>query len=89
MGMLTDRIRGISVVVEDRMLAIDEEMGKGDRVEKSDLFGDGVCSGNQRIACSVEREWEVHPGVATLESKVAGDKGQEDKWQWKSEMGNS
>ena len=58
------------------MLAKDEEIGRGDGVEKSDLLGDRVCSGSQSMACSIGRKrQEVHLGVVTLEDKVASDKG--------------
>ena len=78
MGTSMDRMRGISIVVGDEMLATDEERGNEDRVGKSDLLGDRVCSENQRVACSVEKRQEVHPGMVMLDSRVAEDEGQED-----------
>ena len=50
-----DKTGGISIVVRGEEVAKDEEIGKEDRVGKSDLLEDGVCSGNQRVACSIER----------------------------------
>ena len=46
---------GISIVVRGEVLATKEEMSRGDSMGKSDLLGDGVCSGNQRVVCSVKR----------------------------------
>ena len=37
------------------MVTTDEKIGNGDGVENSDLLGDRVYSGYQRVACSVER----------------------------------
>ena len=69
-GMLTERTGGISIVGGD------EEISKGDRVGKVELLGDGVCLGNQGSTCS-GREQVVHPGVATLDRRVAGDEERE------------
>ena len=66
---------GISIVVRGEEVAKDEERGKRDGVGKSDLLGDGECSENQRVACSVERRWEVHLGVAMFDGRVAGEEG--------------
>ena len=69
-----DRIRGISIVVGGEVLAKDREIGRGDRVGKSDLLRDGVCSRSQIILCSVEKKrQEIHLGVVTLEGKMADD----------------
>ena len=77
---MTDRTGGISIVVGEEILAMDEEeIGKGGSVGRSDLLRDGVCSGSQRVVCLMERGWVVHPGVVMLEGKVVGDEGQEDR----------
>ena len=55
--MSMDRTGGISIVGGEEMLATEEEIGNGDGTGKSDLFEDKVCSGNKRVACSVERRW--------------------------------
>ena len=53
------------------------ETGQGNQ---SYVLDDGVCSRSQSLACSVgKKRQEVHPGVATLDGRVAGDEGQEDK----------
>ena len=77
-GMLMERTGGISIVGGGEDITI-EEMGKGDRVGKSELLGDRVCMENQSSACSVERRQMVHPRVVMLEGDVVGDEGQEDK----------
>ena len=74
-----DRIGGISIIGGGKEVTTGGEIGKEDRVGKSEVLGDGVCSGYQRMACSVERRQEVHLGVATLEGRVTGDEGQEDR----------
>ena len=65
---------GISIVDGGEVVTTREEIDKGDGVGKSGLLGGGVCSGSQSSSHSVGREGqEVHPGVAMLEGKVAGD----------------
>ena len=81
MGMLIDRTMGISIVCRDELKAKDEDrgIGMGEGEGKSKWLGDGMELGIQRMANSVDRSWEVQPGVATLEDRVAGDKGQEER----------
>ena len=57
----------------------EEEIGTGDRMGKYRLLDDRVYSENQSSVCLVERRQVVHPGVATLDGRVAGDERQEDK----------
>ena len=73
MRTLTERMGGISIVDGGEVVIIEEEMDRGDRVGNEELLVGGVCSGIQSLACSVEREWVVHPGVATVEGRVLGD----------------
>ena len=73
---------GISIVDGDEV-ARDEggRMGRGDEEGKSDLLGDGVCSENQRVVCSVGRQrWEVQSDVMTLEGRVVGDESKRRGW---------
>ena len=71
---------GISIVGGGEVVTMEEDMGKGDGVGKSDLLSEGVCLGYQSVACSVGRKRQkVHLGVVTFEGRVAGDGGQEDK----------
>ena len=73
MGMLMERIGGISIVDGGEEVTIEDEMDKEDRVEKSKLLGDGVYLGSQSSACSVQKKrQEVHPGVATFNGRVSG-----------------
>ena len=44
--MLTDKTGGISMVGEEEEVTTDEEIVSRDGVGKSDLLGDGVCSGS-------------------------------------------
>ena len=69
-----DRTGGISIVVGGEALAMDEEMGKGDGVGMSNLFGNGVCLGNLRVAHSIERRWEIYLGMAMLDDRIVEDK---------------
>ena len=66
-GTLTERMGGISIVGGD------EEIAKGDGAGKEVLLGEGVCFGNQSSNCA-GRGQVVHPGVATFEGRVSGDK---------------
>ena len=66
MGTSIERTEGISIVDVGEDVTTEDEIGKGGRVGKSEWFGDGVCSGSQSLARSVERRREVDPGVATL-----------------------
>ena len=75
MGMLTNRMGGISIVDGGEEVTTEGEIDKRDRVEKSNLFGDGVCIRYQSVACLVERRWKVHTEVVMLEDNVAGDEG--------------
>ena len=72
-----DRTMGISIVCEDEVMAKDEGrgIGMGEGEGKSEWLGDGMELGIQRMANSVDGSWEVQPWVATLEDRVAGDKG--------------
>ena len=62
----TERTEGISIV------GADEERFRGVGVGNIELLGNGVCLGNQGLACS-ERGRVVHPGVATLDGRVSGE----------------
>ena len=53
-------------------------IGNGDGAGKSEWFGEGVYTGFQRLLVS-GKGWVVHPGVATLEGRVAGEEVQEVK----------
>ena len=78
-GTSIDRTEGISIVGGE-VVTTDDERDRGDGVGKAELLGSGVCLGSQSSACSVRKKrWEVHPGVAMFEGRVAGDEGQEDK----------
>ena len=80
MEMSTDRTGGISTLGGDEEVATGEERDRGDRVGKAEPLGSGVCLGSQSLARSVgKKRQEVHSGVAMLDGRVAGDKGQEDK----------
>ena len=54
-----DRMGEISKVGRGEEVTIDEEMGKGDRVEKLDLLGDRVCLGSQSLLCLVLSKRQV------------------------------
>ena len=54
-------------------------MFKGDGVGKVESWRDGVFVGDHRLIGSVTRGQVVHPGVATLDGRVAGDEEQEVK----------
>ena len=79
MGTSTDRTGEISIVIRGEEVTTDKKIGKGDGVGKSEVLGDRVCSGYQRVVCSVERRQEVHPGMTMFNGKVAGDERQEDR----------
>ena len=64
-----ERTGGISIVGGGEEVTI-EEIGKGDRVGKSELLGKEVYVGNQGSACSMERSQVVHPRVAMLDRRV-------------------
>ena len=70
-----DRIGGISMVDRGEEVTTKEEMGRGDGMGKSDLFGERVCLEYQSVACSVESRWEVHPGVMTFKGRVTREDG--------------
>ena len=75
-----DRTGGISIVGGGKEVTTDDEMCKGDRVEKSKLLGDGVCLVSQSSAHSVGRKrGEVHSGVVMLDGSIVEDKGWEDR----------
>ena len=74
--MLIDRTGGISIIDRGEEVTTEEEMDRRDGVEKVELLDGGVCLGSHSLAHSVgEKRQEIHLGVATLEGKVAGDKG--------------
>ena len=54
--MSTERTGGISIVGGGEDVTTDEEKDKGNRVGKSGLVGDGVCSGSQSLAHLVEKK---------------------------------
>ena len=73
--MLTERTGGISIVDGGEEVTTGEEIDRGDGAGKSGLLNSGVCLESHSLACSVEKKrWVVHPGVATLEGRVSGDK---------------
>ena len=77
--MMTDRTGGISIVGGNEVVTMGEEIDRGDGVGKVELLGGGVCSGNHKSVCSVERGQVVHPGVVMFDWRVVEDKGQDDK----------
>ena len=68
---------GISTIQEDEARAKDEDgkIRRGEGEGKSDLLGDRVALGNQRVALLVKSRQEVHLRAATLEGRVVEDKG--------------
>ena len=71
---------GISIAGGGEVVTTGDERDKGDGVGKEKPLGSRVCSGSQSLACSVgKRRQVVHPGVATLDGRVVGDKGLEDR----------
>ena len=78
MGMLTERMGGISIVGRGETVATREEIDRGGGVGTSGLLGSGVCSESQSLVCSVEKKrWEVHLEVVTIDRRVSGDEEQE------------
>ena len=77
MRMLTDRTVGISIVYGEEEIAKEEGGGIGidEEDRKSDLLGDRVVVGIQRLLESVERIQVFQPGVVTLDGKVVGEVG--------------
>ena len=54
--MLTDRTKGISRVDGGEVVTIEDEIGRRDRVGKSELLEEEVCSGSQSLVCSVGKK---------------------------------
>ena len=51
-----------------------EEVGAGDGIGNKVLLGEGVYLGNHGSMFSEGIERVAHPGVATLDGRVSGDK---------------
>ena len=80
MGMLTERMGGISIVDGREDVATGEEIDNGGGVGKYGPLGSGVCLESQSLAYSVRKKrQEVHPGVVILEGRVLEDEEQEVK----------
>ena len=76
----TERTEGISIVGGGEDITTGEDIDKGDGVGKSGPLDSGVCLESQSLACFVEKKrWKVHPGVATTDGRVSGDKEREVK----------
>ena len=54
-GMLTERMGGISIIGGGKEVTSGEEIDRGDRVGKEELLDGRVCSGSQSSVHSVER----------------------------------